>query len=322
MDISGDTSNRILVAVDSSNFEYYCITSAYRAWITNHPEDEAIFINPRVKIGWDNLPNVLVSRTYRYELGKLVQHRLDMIMRIVKDNHQEEIDLADGIDVFFVEDDKINGNFRKLKYPEYKANRVLRPRRFDMSKVKEYIQNVLFKELGLEERFGYKFVKIQDCESDDIIATLMKRFTDYRCRIILSSDRDFLQISDVHQYNMGGQKVKRIINKDEEMALTPDEYRLWKIIRGDMSDNIRGVFPKYGDVKSYRLVKDKPTLRKMLSESQEAANRYILNKYLIDFKSIPVEVEERIYKVLREKMDELNVRHRINEFSLNECMEI
>ena len=65
-------------------------------------------------------------------------------------------------------------------------------------------------------------------------------------------------------------------------------------MKGDVSDNIKSVFPKCGDVKSYKLVKNKPLLREMLSESQEANDRYHLNKLLIDFRSIPKEMEEKI----------------------------
>lgn len=322
MKLSFDMSNRILLAVDSSNFMYYCISIAFSSWCANYKEDASLHIKPIKETDQNNLPNIIVSKLFRRELGKVVQKRLESILWIVKNNHQEDVDLASGIDVIFTEDDGLGGNFRKIKCPEYKANRKFIPRNFDMSKAKDYVRNVLFKELGIEEKLGYRFVRVPNCESDDIIATLMKRFTDYRCRIILSSDRDFLQLRDVYQYNLGGQRVERVIKKHEDMVMTPDEFRLWKIIRGDISDNIKGVFPKYGDVKSYRLVKDKPTLRQMLSESQEAANRYLLNKYLIDFKSIPEDVEEKIYNALCEKMKGFELRSHADEFILNECMDI
>lgn len=322
MNSSYDFSNRILLVVDSSNFEYYCISLAFSSWKDNYPDDAALHVKPVNETDQNNLPNIIVSKLFRRELGKVVQRKLESILWIVKNNHQEDVDLATGIDVIFTEDDRLGNNFRKIKCPEYKANRKLMPRCFDAYKAKEYISNVIFKELGLEEKLGYRFVRVTDCESDDIIAVLMKRFPNYRCRVLLSSDRDFLQLKDVYQYNLSGQKIERVIKNHDEMVMTPDEFRLWKIIRGDISDNIKGVFPRHGDVRSYKLVKDKPTLRKMLSESQEAANRYLLNKSLIDFQSIPSDVEERIYKVLCEKMKDFEIKSKTDEFILGECMDI
>jgi len=314
--------NRILLVADISNFDYCCINHAVKTWAKNYHDDSSLYLKPIEETDQENLPNILVSNYFKRELRKAVQNKLESLLWMAKNNHQEDIDIADGIDVFFTEDDKIDGNFRKLKYPEYKSNRKLILRNFNISIIKDYVQDVIFKELEVETKLGYKIVKVPNCESDDIIAILMKRFSNYRCRILFSSDKDFLQLENVHQYDMWGKKVERVIRNHEDMTMTPDEFRLWKIIRGDISDNIKGVFPKYGDVKSYKLVKDKPTLKQMLRESQESANRYLLNKFLIDFKSIPQETEDKIYSVLCEKMKEVEFKTKVDEFSLEGCMDL
>ena len=89
--------------------------------------------------------------------------------------------------------DKLKRNFRLDLYPQYKANRLTVKRNYRLDTIKNYIRNVLYKELKLEEDHGYKFVTVEGAEGDDVIATLMTYFAkDYAASILISSDRDFL----------------------------------------------------------------------------------------------------------------------------------
>jgi 5'-3' exonuclease len=88
------------------------------------------------------------------------------------------------------------------------------------------------------------------------VAILMKKYDDHMCRILISSDKDFLQLDNIHQYDWWGNKIERKIKNHEDFEMNSKEFLLWKILRGDISDNIKNVFPKYGDVKSYKLVKN------------------------------------------------------------------
>jgi 5'-3' exonuclease len=168
--------------------------------------------------------------------------------------------------------------------------------------MKTYIQNVLFKELGVETALGFKVVAVEGCESDDIIAVIMRKYTDYPCRILFSSDKDFLQLKNVFQYNCWGKRVVRTIPDVVEEEVSRKDFLLWKIIRGDLSDNIKNVFPKYGDKKSWKLVQDRPRLRRLLAEDNGAMERYKLNRSLIDFGRIPEDCVQRIKEALDEKL--------------------
>lgn len=322
MEDSKEKINRVLIVMDVSNFDYYSIYSASGDWYRYNTDEFNSIVKPKNETDQDNLPNILVSDNFRRILHKTVQKKLESLNWIARNNHQDELNLSEGIDIVFTEDSSLDQNFRKKLYPEYKAQRKLIPKQYNVSVLKEYIQNVIFKELEIEKRYGYKIIKVDGCESDDIIAVLMKKYDNYACRILISSDRDFLQLENVNQYDFGGNRIERIVKGNEDYVLNTKEYLLWKILKGDPSDNIKNVFPRFGDIKSYRLVKDKPTLKKMLSESQEAYNRFKMNKTLIDFREIPPEIEEKIYKAIKTKMDEINVKHEIEEFSLNSCMEI
>lgn len=315
--------NRVLLVVDASNFEYVVLNAASNTWKSRCKDDLALVnLKPGKETDQDNLPNLLTVDSFVRILHLETQKRLESLNWIAKKHHQAEIDVAEGIDVVFTEDSPVSDNFRRKLYPEYKAQRKLIPSAFNKSVIKAYIRDVIFKELDIENKLGYRIVKVEGCESDDIIAVLMNHYTDYSCRILVSSDRDFLQLEDVHQYDMWGQKVKFSIAGHDDFSLTPREFLYWKIVRGDNSDNIRHVFPKVGDIKSYRLVKDRATLKKMLVESQEASERFMLNKKLIDFREIPKDMEERILKVIDEKMGSKSQRDEVLEFSESECMVI
>ena len=315
-----NTSNRILVAMDVSNFEYMTINAAVNKWKQFYPDDSSFLLPPK-ETDQSDLPNLLNVDSFRKTLHITTQQKLESLNWIIKNHHQEEIDIAEGIDIVCTEDSSLDNNFRKKKYPEYKAQRKLQPKSFDIFPIKEYMQNILFDELEVEEKLGYKIIKVDDCESDDIIAVLMKNYTDYLCRILISSDRDFLQLDNIHQYDWWGNKIDRKVKNHDDFEMDSKEYLLWKILKGDVSDNIKNVFPKCGDVKSYKLVKNKPLLREMLSESQEANDRYHLNKLLIDFRSIPKEMEEKILKCLKEKMSTISVIEDVENFTLESCME-
>jgi len=73
--------------------------------------------------------------------------RLESINWVLKNNFQNEIDMADKIDVILALDDKLKRNFRLDLYPEYKAQRTLVKRQYQVQPIKDYIVNVLFAEL-------------------------------------------------------------------------------------------------------------------------------------------------------------------------------
>ena len=307
-----DRSNRILLVMDLSNFEYQAAFAAKRDWEKGFPEESSFLSDPR-EADQENLPNLLNFQNFRRVLSRTVQAKFENALNIAKKWHQTEIDSAEGMDVFLTEDSPLSGNFRKRLYPEYKSHRKNKKLAFDVFKVLDYTRNVLFKDLGLEDRLGYKIVKVAGCESDDIIAVLMERYRDYMCRILISSDRDYLQLEGINQYDGFGAPVRPVVKAtNREIELDPKDYLVWKIVRGDVSDNIKGVFPGYGDVKSAKLAQDRDLLKKMLLEDNSAALRFRLNKRLIDFRQIPEKAKARIAATLDEKMGEIVLPEKVD----------
>ena len=136
----------------------------------------------------------------------------------------------------------------------------------------------------------------------------------YLGTILIASDHDFLQIDGVREFDLFGKEAKRTLGDEEVSA---DEFLLGKILMGDKSDNIKQVFYKCGPKTALKLVKDRDTLKKMLSESMESAKRFLLNKKIISFKEIPTELSDRIKKSLNEAVyaeEPLNSGHGLRDF--------
>jgi 5'-3' exonuclease len=159
---------------------------------------------------------------------------------------------------------------------------------------------VLFKELELEEKHGYHFIEVDGAEGDDVIATIMNKCSDdYAFKILFASDRDFVQLENVHQINLFG---KEVLCEVANEPVTRQEYLLTKILVGDTSDNIKQVFPRVGPKRALALVRNKEELKKKLTENQDAAKQYQLNKKLIAFSEIPNELSQKIVEKFNEVM--------------------
>ena len=200
----------------------------------------------------------------------------------------------------FACDDKLKRNFRLDLYPQYKANRLTVKRNYRLDTIKNYIRNVLYKELKLEEDHGYKFITVEGAEGDDVIATLMTYFAkDYAASILISSDRDFLQLENVREFDLFGKEAERKLGDE---IVSAEDFLLGKILMGDKSDNISQVLLRCGPKTALSLVKNKDELKKKLVESASATEKYNLNKKIISFSEIPAELTERIKKAINESL--------------------
>jgi len=243
-------------------------------------------------------------------LRKFVMKRFETIDWLTKRNFQQELDLADRVDILFADDDYVSKNFRKKLYPAYKAQRKLGKKSYDMFKIRNYITNVIFNDLDIYST--YNFIRVDGAEGDDVIACILKNFKDeYNTIVLYASDHDFLQIDGIHQYDLFGKEAKRQV---AGLDVTADEYLLAKILLGDGADNISKVFDKVGPKKALKLIRDRSALKAKLKESQDAAKQYLLNKKLISFDEIPKTLEDKIVKEAHETLFKNDV---LNEESTN-----
>lgn len=290
--------DKFLILVDQSYFLYYTIFGAISEFSSKHPQLSAHWIKPAEEVDQKNLPDLTACLEFTKILRKFVMKRFETIDWLTKRNFQQELDLADRIDILFCDDDYVSNNFRKKIYPAYKAQRKLGKKSYDMFKIRNYVTNVIFNELDIYK--NYNFLRVDGAEGDDVIACILKNFkSEYSTIVLYASDHDFLQIDGIHQYDLFGKEAKRQV---AGLDVTADEYLLAKILLGDGADNISKVFDKVGPKKALKLIRDKSALKAKLKESQDSAKQYLLNKKLIAFSEIPKELEDKIVKEAHEKL--------------------
>lgn len=292
---------RFLCLVDNSYLQYFCIFGSAAEFQRSCPDEAALWIKPAGECDQDNLPNILNCQAYRRILKNYVMRRLDALEGIVKANFQDEIDSCDGVDMVFACDDSLKRSFRLDLYPQYKANRLVVKRQFQLAPIKDYIRNVLYKELGLEQ-LGYRFVTVPGAEGDDVIATALTRLKDrYAGACLIASDHDFLQIDGVREFDLFGKEAERVLGDEKVSA---EDFLLGKILMGDKSDNIKQVFARCGPKTALSLTKDKDGLRRMLAEDADAAERFRVNKKIISFGEMPPDLSDAVLRGLNEALYE------------------
>ena len=124
--------------------------------------------------------------------------------------------------------------WRRDYFPNYKANR-----KKDRAS-SGYDWDFIFTTLNsvrdeIKQHFPYKVLEVYGAEADDIIAILIKQVYDDPDNIIISSDKDFIQLHGFHvkQYSPVS---KKLVNGTDPLA-----YLREHIIKGDRSDGVPNV---------------------------------------------------------------------------------
>jgi len=295
-----DNEKKFLIVVDGSYFEYVNLFASVKTFTEKYPEDAAVWIKPAEECDQKNLPNLLNCDNYKTCLKKQVMWKLESVEEVAKANFQSEIDECSAIDIVFAMDDKLSHSFRKALYPEYKAHRALVKRQFQLQPIKDYIADVIFKELDVEGERGYHLVKVDGAEGDDVIATTILHLRDkYVGVMLVASDHDFLQIDGIREFDLFGKEAKRDLGGE---IVSAQDYLVGKILMGDRSDNIQQVFTRCGPKTALKWTKDKEALKKTLKEDHSLAARYVLNRKMIDFNCIPQELSDKILKTVNESL--------------------
>ncbi len=204
-------------------------------------------------------------------------------------------------------------NWRKDAFKYYKAQRKTTRDKSDFDWVELYrILHIVREEIS--ENFPYKVIYIDKAEADDIIATIvMKReqkakklwqennnesvtgieelFVEQEPVLILSSDKDFVQLQKYPNVDQYSPLTKKFLNTDN-----PENFLREHILRGDVSDGV----PNFLSSDDTFVVMDKrqtPLSKKKVSVwselepdvfcQGEQLRNYRRNEMLIDFTKIP-----------------------------------
>ena len=188
-------------------------------------------------------------------------------------------------------------NWRREVFPNYKFKRGKSKSASDVDWNELYrILYLVFDELG--ENFPYKTVLVEECEADDVIATLSQstqEFGNNEPIMIVSADKDFVQLQkydNVRQYSP--MKKQFIIEKN------PRKQLLELVLRGDASDGVPNVLsPDNSFSEGIRQTSlRQATLDKLFDDlhcmGEEVYANYCRNKKLIDFEEIPETLKSEI----------------------------
>ena len=127
-------------------------------------------------------------------------------------------------------------NFRHEIYPDYKANRP--PKEKELIIQLKIIERV-FKNLG------YSVVVVPDVESDDVIASIIKKCIAGRVKVtIFSRDKDLFALIDGDLVEIYSGMDKKFYNWNtviESKGVEPSRITDMLVLVGDVADNIVGV---------------------------------------------------------------------------------
>jgi len=190
--------------------------------------------------------------------------------------------------------------WRRNVFPYYKRNRkkTRAASGYDWSHIFETLNKI---KSEIDEHFPYKVVHLDRAEADDIIAVLAKQWTRDDKVLILSGDKDFMQLQkydNVKQYSPVQKKYLRVDN--------PKEFLFEHIVRGDTGDGIPNCLSKDSTFVSGD--RQTPITKKRLTEWMQKGKvdykngdvGFDRNQRLIDFDYIPEDLAKDIVRVFED----------------------
>lgn len=150
--------------------------------------------------------------------------------------------------------------WRKKVYEKYKAQRKAKRDNdvFDWNVFFEYLNSFLS---DIKQSLPFKVMKIKWVEADDIIGTLTRLLPDGKTNIIVSSDKDFIQL-------LSNPKVRLYdpIKREQVKSTDPKRVLEIKILTGDKSDNIPNVKPRLGLKTAIKILDDPELIEKLMKD--------------------------------------------------------
>ncbi len=146
----------------------------------------------------------------------------------------------------------------------------------------------------LKENFPYRLIQVDSAEADDIIGTLVIERRGSTSKVmIISSDKDFIQLQRYHDVFQYSPVAKKLLN-----GVDPEEYLREHILRGDKSDGIPNVLSSGNCIVDG--IRQVPLTKKLLESwkhipiPEEHNERFERNTTLVDLRYTPFHLQEKI----------------------------
>lgn len=187
--------------------------------------------------------------------------------------------------------------WRRDIFPFYKAHRKTDREKsaFDWHLIFETLNKIREE---LKENFPYKVLEVEGAEADDIIAVLTARASVSEDILILSSDKDFVQLQKYPNVSQYSPILKRFVKTDN-----PQEYIKEHIIRGDRGDGIPNFLSPDNTfvVGERQKVINKKKLAEWINDdpsqfctTDNMLRGYKRNQMLVDLDFVPENIKEQI----------------------------
>ena len=207
--------------------------------------------------------------------------------------------------------------WRKDFYPLYKANRKKTRDASDLDWKMLFDTLQIVKE-EIRDNFPYRYMYVEQCEADDIIAILVKHAREPV--MIVSGDKDFQQLHKYDYVKQWSPNLNKLITCDN-----PDLFLKEHILTGDKSDGIPNILSNddcfaegIRQTPLRKGIKDS-YLRMTIEKDDKYYRNYLRNQTLIDLEFIPQNIEDKILEEyentvpVKGKVFDYLRTHRLNE---------
>lgn len=187
--------------------------------------------------------------------------------------------------------------WRRDVFPFYKSNRKKNrdASNYDWGAIFECLNKIRDE---LKSHFPYRVIEVEGAEADDVIAVLTARYSSSEDILILSSDKDFVQLQKYKNVVQYSPILKRFIRAEDPYMFVKEH-----IIKGDSGDGI----PNFISPDNTFVIGERQKVinKKKLSEWMKSTpdkfcttdtmlRGYNRNQILVDFDYVPEELKRKI----------------------------
>ena len=188
---------------------------------------------------------------------------------------------------------------RKEHFPQYKAGRKTSREESPLNWTQIFGCFETIKE-ELKTKFPYKFIQVDSAEADDIIGLLSRTESRNEKVMIISSDKDFIQLHQYDNVYQWSPVTKKLVN-----GVEPHGYLFEHILKGDKGDGIPNVLSADNSIVDG--VRQKPITKKYVENfvlhnaeisgrSEMEIRNFHRNQKLIDLNETPPSLCEQIWE--------------------------
>jgi hypothetical protein len=239
---------------------------------------------------------IACAMVYQKNNGKLDEHHIksmifSSICNYIKGNRAEYGEVIVCIDSIH--------SWRRAKFEHYKSNRR-KSKKTDSTDWFGIYNIIDSSKRDMMNNFPFRVVETDGAEADDVIAVLVKNNTNEK-HLIVSSDKDYFQLHKYPNVRQFSPMAKRMVKPDNSAS----NYLREHIIRGDKGDGVPNILSD--DASFVDGIRQTPITKRKLDQwfgktPREFCNDLMLRNYhrnelLIDFDSIPKDIEDSVIEV-------------------------